>query len=102
MANGGLISASMLTPSELGCETANPATPWLAIPTSNRDDILVRTLRSYNENSRRFDRVCDTFVCDGSLDPKSTTRLSLAQLLREHNLKIWYGGIAEKERFAKK
>ncbi|HIK28475.1 MAG: HAD-IIIC family phosphatase [Oscillatoriaceae bacterium SKW80] len=71
--------------------------------TCNRIDGLKRALSSYIENCLQYERKNDFVVVDDSANPQ--TRNSYRQMLRalknKYGVKIYYGGLEEKQHFAK-
>ncbi len=75
----------------------------VGIVTCNRPEGLKRALTSYIENCLQYGRTNDFAVVDDSANPQM--RASYRELLRslktQYGVKIYYGGLEEKQRFAK-
>lgn len=101
--NGGL-----MTDANVGGVAAGtgPAVRIASVTCVTRDrvDGLRRGLSSYIENGRRFGRTNDFVVADDSPAPatRGAYRQALSALKAEHGVEIFYGGLEEKIRFAKK
>jgi hypothetical protein len=76
----------------------------LVMPTCNRVESTAKSLRTFIENSRKFDLECEYIVYDDSLSPRvrASYRAMLGDLQREMAVPIWYAGLDEKVGFAKR
>jgi FkbH-like protein len=76
----------------------------VGIVTCNRVEALQRGLASHLENSRVYGRTNDFVVMDDSQNPavREANRAVLRSLQPQFGAKIFYGGLEEKVRFAKK
>lgn len=75
----------------------------VGIITCNRVDGLKRALSSYIENCLQYGRKNDFVVVDDSANPqmRASYRQMLQALKTEYGVKIYYGGLEEKQHFAK-
>jgi hypothetical protein len=76
----------------------------VAWPTCNRVPILQRCLTSYIENSKQYGKTNDYAILDDSQGAE--TRKAYQDMLRsvadQHKVRIFYGGIEQKNRFAER
>jgi hypothetical protein len=75
---------------------------WIAIPTRDRPELLCRTINSFAQNSRAFDRTTNFFVSDGDCKGQSADRCKamLQDLACREHLSIVYSGNEEKLAYA--
>src|SRR5215471_12246420 len=76
----------------------------LAMPTCNRVESAGRSLRTFIDNSTRFDLECDYVVYDDSLAPgvREGYRTVLSGLRKELGVPIFYAGLEEKISYLKR
>jgi hypothetical protein len=75
---------------------------WIAVPTRDRPELLCRTINSFAQNSRAFDRTTNFFVSDGDCKRQSADRCKamLQDLACREHLSIVYSGNEEKLAYA--
>src|SRR4030095_228402 len=78
--------------------------PSVVCPTCDRVDLLKRSLASFIENCRRHARGAVFVVADDSrgADVRAACKSALKKMKREYGAAIWYAGLEEKVRFAKR
>jgi hypothetical protein len=102
---GALVSRSRLA-SPRAPERAFPSNriSCVAIPTAARGTQLDRAVRSYVDNMARFEHQCPLLICDDSRDAcaQAETVKLLQAIGTDLGCPIWYAGIDEKLRYARR
>jgi hypothetical protein len=107
LARDGFLVAerSVVEAARLPAENADAASiAVVAVPTSDRLDLLRRNLAGFIQSCRRFERDVEFVVTDDSASPKTRAacRRMLGVLSAERGVRIAYAGLEEKLAFAAK